>query len=439
MVKQQHKQKIHALWKQYHNVESILAEIPELKKTGATKFLCQEIVAEIKHQFQFTRKIKTVADIIGINRKTVYAYIDRYQIEVPTIDEQAVVIDYMQGISVQNLESKYRTNNITPILKKIGLDVLIPDERTKLVRHVNGSYDTEISPYFEEVIIGSQLGDSYIDINEARQKNHGKYDINFKAYKIAIKFVRSLKNLVKNNLSGLITQYNEASNIIIHSSTATFLFHKAIEEEPWVRVLAELYRQEGFNPSITFHLNDEDKLTCNLETQSSVILYSYFKIWYHAKKPGDDKIIKKVPSDLIITPNILLHWYIGDGSFSKWRIVLYTLGFSYEENQKLTNFLERDVDIKAVVRKTTQPVEKKKRYKDYYYLDIMGLENRVKFFEFLGKANPFVLKKAKEIFPWKFSRHLKKKDHLESLVHYFINFDIEKLIPNRNLQSCSDG
>ena len=91
------------------------------------------------------------------------------------------------------------------------------------------------------------------------------------------------------------------------------------------------------------------------------------------------------------------------------------MGFFFEENQKLALFLERDVQITSIVRKATKPIRQNKRYRNYYYLDIMGLENRTKFFEFLERANLIALQKAKEIFPWKFSRHLKKGAYLEQL------------------------
>ena len=82
-------------------------------------------------------------------------------------------------------------------------------------------------------------------------------------------------------------------------------------------------------------------------TKSYVHFGEMYKMWY----PNGKKI---VPNSFIITPTVLLHWYLGDGSLStdkansgrgKWTYIyknvrLHTNGFSYEQNLMLADKLK---------------------------------------------------------------------------------------------------
>lgn len=58
---------------------------------------------------------------------------------------------------------------------------------------------------------------------------------------------------------------------------------------------------------------------------SSVPLFDIYSLWY----PNNKKI---VPQNLVLTPNILLHWYLGDGSLSFGSFYISTQSFTKEEN-----------------------------------------------------------------------------------------------------------
>jgi hypothetical protein len=70
----------------------------------------------------------------------------------------------------------------------------------------------------------------------------------------------------------------------------------------------------------------------------------HYERWYHNKK-------KSLPSDLMLTPLILLHWYIGDGGFDSDKgylrqISIAAHSFSFEEREILCNKL-RNFDLKV--------------------------------------------------------------------------------------------
>lgn len=70
----------------------------------------------------------------------------------------------------------------------------------------------------------------------------------------------------------------------------------------------------------------------------------HYKRWYNNKK-------KILPSDLILTPLNLLHWYIGDGGFDSDKgylrqISIAAHSFSFEEREILCNKL-RNFDLKV--------------------------------------------------------------------------------------------
>jgi len=48
---------------------------------------------------------------------------------------------------------------------------------------------------------------------------------------------------------------------------------------------------------------------------------------------------KIIPSDLILTKEVCLHWYLGDGYFENGTCKISTCGFSYEENKRLAHML----------------------------------------------------------------------------------------------------
>ena len=215
-------------------------------------------------------------------------------------------------------------------------------------------------------------------------------------------FLRSLRDQDIDNLNDeLIKKFDFAKKFIGSFPTAQFRIHVSIILIQWIQYLASLFENEGYKCNL--FIKDKTKPTkyfdetTGFDTSSSVQIYEIYSEWY----PKNKKIL---PENLIITPNILLHWYIGDGSFSKNALYLSTLNFTESEVEKLTKILFRDVGIKCKPRKVRDGFE--------IYIS-MEKENLARFFNYLEKANASTLQIAKRVFGWKFDRNLSYESFLE--------------------------
>ncbi|MHA2104379.1 MAG: hypothetical protein ACW981_13210 [Candidatus Hodarchaeales archaeon] len=135
-----------------------------------------------------------------------------------------------------------------------------------------------------------------------------------------------------------------------------------------------------------------------LETSASVQLFEIFNRIYNKSKI--------IPSNLKLTPDMVLHWYTGDGYYSKYQIFLYTNNFSKTEVDLLGNFLETSCNINVKIYSTT---DKRVPDSQYFYIVISSNINVTNFLKFIEKSNPISLSKAKSIFLWKFTPALKRE------------------------------
>ena len=141
-----------------------------------------------------------------------------------------------------------------------------------------------------------------------------------------------------------------------------------------------------------------------LNSNASVQLEAIRKKWY------DNKRKKHIPSDLKLTPDILLYWYIDDGNLAnKSVITLYTNAFTKDEVSMLSKKVYEATGITFYVK------DKLIRGKIYPILICSKFANIQTFFNYLEKSNNQSLLLAKKIFPWKFDPSIKKFEHLRSI------------------------
>lgn len=149
-----------------------------------------------------------------------------------------------------------------------------------------------------------------------------------------------------------------------------------------------------------------DSISYKARTLSYLQFGEFRKKWY----PDGEKI---VPDDINITPTILLHWYLGDGSIHKkighhktrgkyayiYKYVrFHTNGFSYDQCQMLTNKLN-DLGFDFGVKKHNS------RGMISYQLGLNkpSIYNQ-KFFDFMGDCPDFI----KDIYDYKWDWAVKK-------------------------------
>jgi transcriptional regulator with XRE-family HTH domain len=105
----------------------------------------------------------------------------------------------------------------------------------------------------------------------------------------------------------------------------------------WLSNLFSKYNLEQ-SGNILYWKDKHNSISYKYSTRSYVELKSIFERWY----PNGKKI---VPKDIVLTPTIIKHWYLGDGNFTRrykdnsFRLTLHTEGFSKKDNELLISKL----------------------------------------------------------------------------------------------------
>jgi hypothetical protein len=346
--------------------------------------------------------IKDLARDFDVSKRTVHRWLDHYKIErrkPPTIItqelKQQIIIDYIRFIGITALEKKYRMHGsrIRRILKDAGIHTLSSSKMTRAKMHLTGKHWVPISRDLAEVFDGELLGDGSLFCKQ--DKVGVKWREPLLNYVNALDMLHLLRSLDKLDFTIAVEEFNEGNEIISDSQTSYFDLHKSIEEKAWVCFLGQLLKSHGHSVSIS-----DTNRTIRLYTQGTVQICKLYQRWYKNGK-------KIVPSNLKLTPRVVLHWFIGDGGTGKYRVALHTLAFSKEENELLADLLNKEIGISATL------ISKKSRKqpdKVYYRLDITGHRNYRGFLDYLELAPDNSLNLAKQLFPWKFSTDIRKKD-----------------------------
>jgi hypothetical protein len=162
----------------------------------------------------------------------------------------------------------------------------------------------------EEVITGTLLGDAMMNIwNEKSEKSYPKFRKRNKFYDHVL--------CVANILCGIAGK--------------------------------ERIKEEWHNTNGKWH-----QCFC-FSTLSHKELKPYFNKWY----PENNNFIKLVPRDIILTPTVLLHWFLDDGS-AYWRrkesvikqvvITMCSESFSKEDQEWLCNKMREKFNLKCRVK-----------------------------------------------------------------------------------------
>ena len=383
-----------------------------------------ELCIKVEEKFISKRKLKSlllqgkdisyIAAHLNVGRATIRNKIDKYDLEEAREKGQRKLLQkeakdfvklFLQLNGIKAIARKLHKGpiKVKKVLQELGFTILPAGKWTKVVNHVkNKEFYLPISDYLLEAIIGELLGDGSIQLQIKGEKVFFK-NLDVSKYFEYILFLRSFYNMDKIRITPKLKRtFNEAIEYVSRFSTAKFRYHVSIEEKPWNDHLCKLFTSEGYKcyefvkekkvPTLLF-----DK-TCGFESYSSVQLFDIYSLWYPNNK-------KRVPRNLILTPNILLHWYIGDGSLSTGSLYISSQSFTEEDNNFLVDLLKKYVGIECKVRST----------KDGFVIAVsLKKENLNKFFDYLEKADSTSLKIAKETFPWKFDRYLSFKKHLKS-------------------------
>lgn len=137
--------------------------------------------------------------------------------------------------------------------------------------------------------------------------------------------------IIDNYINDIITGSLLSDGCINNSNNGKNYFwtHTSINEDYIDYIISEtnLNLSKKFNKEKEFYYKNKkykSKKNFYFKSKSSVSFTNYKKLWYKNR-------IKVVPENIKITPTVLLHWYLGDGSISRENgITLCTDSFSSE-------------------------------------------------------------------------------------------------------------
>lgn len=295
----------------------------------------------------------------------------------------------------------------------VGIDILHPGSLWKKVKeHFEGKYDVEMTKIMNDIIVGTLLGDGSMRI-QTKSTPHKNQPLT-REYEEILDKINSIRESYETNGSltySDIKYWNYAINKFKNLNTATFRLHKSIFEREWVKILVdEMVKFLPLTPYIKKIKDvegaDKIKWTCGFDTQAS---FQFLKIWENWYEPNGDKFKKIVPKDFnCLSPDILLHWYIGDGSYSGRNIHLYTFGFSFEENYRLQQMLS-EIGLKSKIK---DRVDESGVRTHFIHLSSKKT-NRETLFGYLSEAKFY--SKAESIFPHKFTKEINHADSMNGI------------------------
>jgi hypothetical protein len=158
-------------------------------------------------------------------------------------------------------------------------------------------------------------------------------------------------------------------------------------------------------------------ITWSFSTLNTVELGELQVKWYYKNKHFDEnkqtcfsnrQNIKTIPVDLKLTPECLLHWYVGDGTTSGNGCSIMAQGFSREEIEFLRFRLKEDLNIKS----------------SYYDSQIIRISKseRIKFLEIIGECPVECYKYKWKINKTSCIKNRKQNDQIDmKIVEKYIN------------------
>ena len=320
----------------------------------------------------------------------------------------------LKGIKVIGKELNKDPRTIKPLLTSMGLKIPFPGSLwTKTRNHINKEFTHPIPLEIQEIIEGMMLGDANLRLQTKLQVNKKQPLLSeyLRLLNRAEKFRKKI-NEGKTITNKDISNWNRCVSKISKVNTAALRVHKSILEFQWIKTLIPLFSSFTKLKVFVKPSNTESiKWSCGFDTSSSVELFSYWKKWYSNKSGKTKKVLKK---DLSLTPTVLLFWYIDDGYFSGTDLSLCTNNFKFEEQKSLIKLLS-EVGIKAKIRKKG----------NHHQIGIsLTNTNKKDFFSYIAQARLFKI--ANELFPFKFSNSISKKEWKNEIKEKFPEYFSEK-------------
>ncbi|MFX1513498.1 MAG: hypothetical protein ACFFCQ_13010 [Promethearchaeota archaeon] len=323
--------------------------------------------------------------------------------------QQYIIAAYLQGQSIHTISEKYgmHTFSIQKVLEKNGVVILSGSGARIVTMHLEKDYWIPISDMLSEIIDGQLLEDGALAVNTDK----GYFMNPLSEYINSRDMLRRLRqsNLIVNlpnsvlvesgnmslDLPTIIPRYNNARDILSKALTAKFTLHMSCKAEEWVLIVANCFSLQNY-PTNVFLGSEED---IYLRSKYTVQLYKQYLRWYPEGK-------KRIPKDLTLTPLVVFHWYMGDGGADIGRVKLATCCFPEEDVDFLIKIMKEELGISSFKVFAGFSVDGEKEFHIY-----IKRKNDIKlFFDYMNQISEEILSIGKQVYPWRFSTKIRKKD-----------------------------
>ena len=391
-------------------------EIPVNEIAKDLNMTPRQVIARIPHSIRLERlkslyikqklSYKEITSELGIGRTSLKNWLRRYNlmnrhpnagIELKNYPKRKILIDYLRLNSIKTIvkKRKFPETTIHRILNEAGI------KRTaslaNIRNHVEGVFNIPVAPYLKEVLTGELLGDLSLQLSCPKPTKIFSEE----KYQQAVSYLRLLQKRIPKDIEGAIIKFNETLEVISKTQMARLMLNMSILAAPWAQYLRKLLGE-----------NSTPMSYCINNAKVTAAKYHTFSIWsrntiqfmklYHQWYPNGKK---RVPTNIQMTPTILLHWFIGDGCSSRSGIGLSTQSFSINDVEFLIAILNESLEIRSRWRYD---------YNSQPFISIQRNNDIKVLYEYLECANPESLSLAKELFPWKFNVNLRKCDVMRS-------------------------
>ncbi|MFX1256164.1 MAG: hypothetical protein ACFFCZ_31445 [Promethearchaeota archaeon] len=404
-------------------------EIKRLKEAHPRRGDSFRLTKQTLIDFLFVQKysVKWTAEVFGVNKASIYNWLDYYGLPNPERNytkktpevKRKIVIDYIHLLGIKKIARHYLmgTETVKAILNDEGVDTS-PEIRSNLIKARMKCF-LPINEVLSQIIAGELLGDS--TLTHANPNERHTFDSPIPTDAEFLNTITALRRLSLLNefpdLAKVVPEFNEARRRLMAPRTAYFRIEMAIIATVWIYHVAELLQEHGYPSTVDIGVREKDNEPINyvaLRTPSSLQLEREQRRWYSYEDPSSGYSArerhhylyneKNVPDKLVMTAQILLPWYVGDGSCNYSELKLCTHGFTKTDVQKLANCLYQATGLEFPLVKGHKPGTWFLRIRSHGTIDV--------FFAYLERAPEISesLSLAKRIFPWKFDYYLKRKD-----------------------------
>ncbi len=358
--------------------------------------------------------VKEVAKRFGVYEKTVYNWLRYYKLPNPKYHkikmtpelERKVVIDYLHLHGREWIARKHNMadNRAKRILERFGLDSSPLFSPHTVRKRMKDSY-IPLSSITSQIIIGDLLGDGHIRCILSRSDNNSLDKVTSLSHlPTDSEYMNAIDNLYLilqinefTDLPGTVLEFDVSRRILKTPHTSCFMREITILGSPWIEHTANLFRSQGY-PCNTYPIKRvrDEKIYYGLalQTQGSLQLERERQQWYNGHKI--------VIRNLILTPLIVLFWYIGDGWLADI-LAFATHGFVESDVEFLADLLSREIGICVKKHPTINDCNQ-------YFLQASRRDLPILLTYFRSDpAAKTSLSIAKRLFPWKFN-NLRRKD-----------------------------